>query len=147
MTSALDVDAGVLIQRVAERLEHMKILKPAFVGLVKSGAYAERPPEQTNFWYLRCASVLRQAYASETIGVQRLRRHYGGKKKHSRRPEHHRPAGGSTIRKAMQVLEKHGLLEKTKKGRRITAMGRKLLDAVARETSNGRGTKGIRAAE
>ena len=137
MVSALDVPPTELIAKVAGKLEGMKIEKPQFVGLVKSGSHAQRPPEQNNFWYLRCASLLRQAYSRDYIGVQKLRKHYGGKKKRGRRPEHTRSAGGSTIRKAMQALEKHGLLEKTKKGRKLTKQGRKLLDLTAKEAKHG----------
>lgn len=139
MVSALDAEAGMVIQKVAEKLRGMKIPKPSFVGLVKSGSHAERPPEQEDFWYIRCASILRQAYTRDRIGTQRLRRHYGGKKKHKIKPEHTHPAGGSTIRKALQALEKQGLLEKTKKGRRLTKAGRKLLDVSAKEAMHGRG--------
>lgn len=137
MVTALDVEAGTLIGKVAEKLEHMKISKPAFAGLVKSGSHAERPPEQENFWYLRCASILRQAYVHLRIGTQRLRRHYGGKKRHTVAPAHARPAGGSSIRKAFQALEKHGLMQKTPKGRILTPAGRKLLDGAAREVTHG----------
>ncbi len=136
MVSALDVEAGILISKVAEKLKGMKIEKPAFVGMVKTGSHAERPPEQEDFWYMRCASLLRKAYANDVIGTRRLRRQYGGRKSHSIAPEHKRPAGGSTIRKAMQTLEKHGLLEKTAKGRKLTGKGRKLLDNSAKEANH-----------
>lgn len=138
MVSALDIEAGTLIHRVAEKLKDMKLPKPAFVGLVKSGSHAERPPEQADFWYMRCASILRQAYARDGVGTRRLRRHYGGKRKHRVTPEHTQPSGGSTIRKAMQALEKQGLLEKTKNGRRLTKSGRQLLDSTGKEAGHGR---------
>jgi small subunit ribosomal protein S19e len=133
MVTALDVDANDLIGNVAVKLKEMKIKKPAFVGLVKTGPQAERPPEQEDFWYLRCASVLRQAYVKDNIGTNRLRSHYGGAKNRGVRPEKHVKAGGSTIRKAMQELEKAGLLKKEKVGRSLSPAGRKLLDASAKE--------------
>lgn len=134
MVTAYDVDANRLIEKAAEKLKDLKINKPAFVGLVKSGSHASRPPMQEDFWYRRCASILRQAYVNETVGINRLRRHYGGRKRRGVRPEHHAPAGGSTIRKAMQELEKAGLLTKQKRGRTISAKGRKLLDSAAKES-------------
>lgn len=133
MVTALDVDANALIGRVAEKLKTMKIGKPAFVGLVKTGSHSERPPEQPDFWHIRCASVLRQAYVRGTIGTNRLRTHYGGRKSRGVKPQAHRRAGGSTIRKAMQELEKAGLLKKEKVGRSLSPAGRKLLDAAASE--------------
>ncbi len=134
MVSALDVEANLLIEGVANKLKHMNIEKPAFVGIVKTGSHAERLPTQEDFWYVRCASILRQAYVNSEIGVNRLRRHYGGRRRRGVKPAHHKPAGGSTIRKAMQVLEKHGLLAKSANGRKITAKARALLDNVAKES-------------
>lgn len=135
MISALDVNPNKLIQEVAERLKAMKIEKPAFVGFVKSGCHAERPPEQPDFWYLRCASILRHAYGHDKIGTNALRRHYGGRKNIGVKPSHHRPAGGSIIRKALQTLEKHGLLIKVKGGRKLAPKGRALLDSAAKKVS------------
>jgi len=135
VTTVYDVDPNRLIAKVADRLKEAKIPKPAFVGLVKSGAHTSRPPEQEDFWYIRCASILRQAYISNKIGTGMLRKHYGGRKKRGTKPERHALAGGSTIRKAMQELEKAGFLAKEKKGRVLTAKGRKLLDNAAREVS------------
>ncbi len=141
MASAIDVDANKLNAKVAEKLMEMGIQQPAFVGIVKSGAHNQRPPEQENFFFVRCASIMRQAYLRNIIGVQKLRIHYGGKKNRGVRPNRHRRAGGSTIRKAFQALEKAGLMEKVekgpKKGRRLTAKGRKLLDSSAKEVKKG----------
>ncbi|MFN7991084.1 MAG: 30S ribosomal protein S19e [Candidatus Micrarchaeia archaeon] len=134
MVTAYDVEANKLIAKAAEKLKEMKIEKPAFVGLVKTGAHAQRPPTDGDFWYFRCASILRQAYVNDQVGINRLRRHYGGKKSRGVRPGKHSPAGGSTIRKAMQQLEKAGLLAKQKTGRVLTPKGRKFLDAVAKES-------------
>ncbi len=135
MVTAYDVEANRLIEKAAGKLREMKIHKPAFVGLVKSGAHASRPPQGDDFWYMRCASILRQAYISESVGTNRLRRHYGGRKRSGVKPEHHAPAGGSTIRKAMQELERVGLLAKLKAGRALTAKGRKFMDAAAKEAT------------
>ena len=136
MVTALDVEPNKLIEKTAGKLESMKIEKPAFVGIVKTGSHAERPPEQTNFWFIRCASILRQAYVRDKIGTGRLRTHYGGRKSRGVRPQKHAKAGGSTVRKAMQSLEKAGLLQKLDKGRKLTPKGRKLLDEAAKETSS-----------
>jgi small subunit ribosomal protein S19e len=133
MVTAYDADANSLIGKTAEKLKSMKLESPAFVGLVKTGSHNSRPPEQDDFWYFRCASILRQAYMRETIGTRRLARHYGGSKRRGVRPEHRAPSGGSTIRKAIQQLEGAGLLVKEKTGRKLSAKGRALLDGVAKE--------------
>lgn len=134
MVTVYDVEPSKLIEKAAGKLKGMRIAKPSFVGLVKSGAHAERPPRQDDFWYIRCASILRQAYVNERVGINRLRRHYGGRKRRGLRPERHAPAGGSTIRKAMQELEKAGLLIKQKNGRVLSPKGRQFLDGVAKES-------------
>lgn len=137
MVTTLDVNPNRLIKNVAEKLEKEGLEKPKFVGIVKTGCHAERPPEQANFWYMRLASLLRQAYVRGRIGVNRLKRHYGGRKGHRVKPSHFRPSGGSTVRKGMQVLEKAGYVAKSQdgKGRILTPKGRKLLDNAAKEVA------------
>jgi small subunit ribosomal protein S19e len=135
MVTANDVEANRLIGKAAEKLKDMALPAPVFVGLVKTGSHASRPPQSPDFWYFRCASILRQAYMNDKVGVNRLRRHYGGRKRSGVSPEHHRPSGGSTVRKALQALEKAGLLIKQKTGRTLSPKGRKLLDAAAKECS------------
>jgi small subunit ribosomal protein S19e len=134
MVTVFDVEPNKLIAKTAEKLKAMNIAKPAFVGLVKSGAHTERPPQHEGFWYVRCASILRQVYVNDRVGVSKLRRHYGGRKRRGVKPQKHAPAGGSTIRKALQELEKAGLLAKEKTGRVLTPKGRKLLDEAAKES-------------
>lgn len=135
MVTIFDVEPRRLIVEAAAKLEEMKIEAPSWVGMVKSGPHAERLPQEKNFFYIRAASILRQAYTHGPVGVSRLRTHYGGRKKRGVRPDKARRAGGSLIRKAMQSLEKAELLAKNKKkdkpGRVITAKGMKLLDAAA----------------
>lgn len=133
MVTAYDVEANKLIENAASKLKEMKIAKPDFVGIVKTGAHAKRPPASDDFWYIRCASILRQAYVNDIVGVQRLRKHYGGRKRRGVKPERHAPAGGSTIRRAMQELENAGLLIKEKAGRKLSPKGRAFLDGVAKE--------------
>lgn len=133
MVTVFDIEANKLIGNAASKLKEMKIAKPDFVGLVKTGAHAQRPPSSEDFWYVRCASILRQAYVNNVVGVQKLRKHYGGRKRRGVKPQKHAPAGGSTIRKAFQELERAGLLVKDKKGRMLTAKGRAFMDSVAKE--------------
>ena len=135
MVRVYDADANALIAKTAGKLKEMGIKKPDFVGLVKSGAHAERPPQDEDFWYVRCASLMRQAYVNSNVGVQKMRRHYGGKKNRGVKPGAHVPAGGSTIRKAFQALEEAGLMEKGSEGRKLTAKGMSLLDKTASELS------------
>ncbi|MCL5675205.1 MAG: 30S ribosomal protein S19e [Candidatus Marsarchaeota archaeon] len=133
MANVLEVDSSMLIQKAAEKLAEAKVSKPQYVDFVKSGAGKERTPQDQMFWYIRCASVLRQAYVNGPIGISRLRTRYGTRKKHSVRRHHHMRAGGSIIKDAFDGLEKLGYVKKTKKGRAITQAGRSFLDKVANE--------------
>jgi small subunit ribosomal protein S19e len=135
MVTVYDVTPNKLVAKAAAKLEGMGIPAPAWVGTVKSGSHAERMPQQKNFWYIRLASILRNAYVNNKIGVSSLRSHFGGKKVRGVRPEKKRKAGGAIIRKGMQALEKAGLLTKRKTGREISAAGKKLLDAAAKEAA------------
>jgi small subunit ribosomal protein S19e len=129
------VTPSKLIAKVAEKLKAMNIPKPSYIGTVKSGAHVERMPQQKDFWYIRLAAILRNAYVHGNVGVSRLRTHFGGRKKRGVKPERKRKAGGSIIRKGLQALEAAGLMVKKKKGREISAAGKKLLDSCAKEVS------------
>jgi len=143
MVKVYDVGADALIVETARRLREMGLKKPDFVGLVKSGSHNERPPEQEDFWWMRSASILRKIYINGNLGVNKLRREYGGKKKFGVRPSHFRSAGGKTNRVAMQELEKLGLIRKAEngRGRVITGAGEKLLDSAAFSVKKGKGAE------
>ena len=133
MKTVFDVSANKLIADAAEKLKGMPELKPPqWIGLVKSGAHKERAPQQPDFWYLRCASLLRQVYINGPVGVSIFRRHYGGAKGHTVQRSHKTKAGGNVIRKALQALEKGGFVEKKKEGRVVTGKGKSFLDRIAR---------------
>ena len=136
MVTVYDVTPNKLVEKVAGKLEAMGIPAPAYIGTVKSGPHCQRMPQQKNFWYIRMAAILRNSYVHNVVGVGKLRSHFGGKKARGVKPEEKRKAGGSTIRKGLQALEKAGLMTKKKKGREISAAGKKLLDAAAKEASS-----------
>ena len=136
MVTVYDVAPGKLVKKAAAKLKGMGIAAPKWIGSVKSGAHRTRLPSQADFWYLRLASLLRNAYVHGVVGVSSLRSHYGSRKTRGVKPEEKRKAGGSIIRKGLQALEAAGLMAKKKKGREITAAGKKLLDAAAKEVSS-----------
>ena len=137
MVTVYDVSSKALIEAVAKKLKDMGLEKPEFVDYVKSGAHRERPPEQEDFWWIRSASILRKAYIKGRVGVNRLRKEYANRKNRGVKPEHSKRAGGKIIRKALQELEKLGLLRKAEdgKGRVLTPKGRSLLDNTAKEVA------------
>ncbi|MEW5955342.1 MAG: 30S ribosomal protein S19e [Candidatus Micrarchaeota archaeon] len=137
--AALDVPATALVNAVADELKkNTEVKPPAWYGLVKAGPHVERVSEQKDAWFVRCASLLRTAYKSEKpVGVRRLRNKYGGRQEHVVSRAHHVKSGGKAIRLALQQLEKAGLMEKQKVGRRISRAGRALLDKAAARLEKG----------
>ncbi len=135
MVTVKDVPADLLIRELAELLKTMPQIKPPpWATFVKTGANKERPPMQSDWWYVRAASILRKIYLHGPVGVERLRTAYGYRAKigSEMRREHTRKAGGAIIRKILQQLEEAGLVMKVpKKGRALTPQGRSLLDKVA----------------
>lgn len=135
MATVRDVPANKLIPAVAEELKKVEAVKPHPASIfVKSGVNAQRPPDQMDFWYLRSAAILRKIYLTGPVGTQRLRTVYGGKKRGTHKPAHHRKAGGKFIRTMLQQLEKAGFVAKREKaphGRAITAKGQKFVDKAA----------------
>jgi len=131
-----DVPASKLIEKLAIYLkENVDAINPqAWTNVVKTGSHVQKQPQNPDWWYTRCASLLRKIYVHGPIGIEKLRADYGGRKDFGIKPEHVVKASGSVVRKAMQQLETAGLIETLKpKGRRVTREGRKLLQEIAEE--------------
>ena len=139
MANVYEVESDELVKKAAEKLKEQNIAKPAYIDYVKSGAGRDRPPSEESFWYMRCASILRQAYINGPIGIAKLRVRYGNRKRHMVTHPHHKRAGGSLIKDAFDTLEKAGYVEKTKTGRIITGKGKSFLDKIAGELIKGKG--------
>ncbi len=129
---AWEVTADKLVKAVAEELKGKGLVQsPEWVGKVKTGMSKERLPEQSDFWFVRCASLLR-TLSLRQVGVRRLRHKYGGKREHRVSRPHHFAGSGKIIRVALQQLEKAGFVAKVeKKGRVLTPRGQSFLDKVA----------------
>ncbi|MEM3712022.1 MAG: 30S ribosomal protein S19e [Thermoproteota archaeon] len=136
------VPADRLIERLAEYLrENVKEVSiPEWALFVKTGPHRQRPPDRLDWWYVRAASILRKLYVKGPIGVSRLRKVYGGRKKYPMRRAHKVKAGGAIIRKILQQLEAAGLVAKTNKGRWLTPKGVSLLDKISFEIASGKGS-------
>ncbi len=126
--------------KLAEALKKIPEFKhPEWVKYVKSSPSKERPVEDTDFWYKRAASILRQIYRNKTIGVNRLRTKYGSKQNRGFKPERFKRAGGKIIRTILQQSDRAGFTEIGKKikgvgeiksGRKLTEKGRKFLESI-----------------
>ncbi|MCC7553698.1 MAG: 30S ribosomal protein S19e [Methanobacteriaceae archaeon] len=134
MTTVYDVPAEILINQTAAELENNdKINPPEWSVFVKTGVHKERKPENSSWWYVRCASILRRVYIDGPVGVISLRTFYGGKKDRGVTPEVFRKGSGAIVRGALHQLEDAGFVEKVEGGRIITPSGRSFLDKNSSE--------------
>lgn len=134
MAKAYDVPAEDLIEKLTEQIKkEKKIQPPDWVVFVKTGVHAERIPQNKEWWYTRCASLIRKVYIHGPIGVSELRSEYGGRKQIGYNLAHHRNAGGAIIRKALQQLQQAGYIVNKRKGRSISEEGMKKVDRIATE--------------
>jgi len=131
-----DVPASALIERLARYLKEEvdATVPPPWATMVKTGSHTQRPPENPDWWFTRCASLLRKIYMKGPVGIERLRSEYGGRIDRGVRPEHAKKGGGAIIRKALQQLQAAGLVEPLRnRGRVVTSEGRRLLDKLSTE--------------
>jgi small subunit ribosomal protein S19e len=134
MAKAYDVPAEDLIEKLTEQIKkEKKIQPPDWAVFVKTGVHAERIPQNKDWWYTRCASLIRKVYVHGPIGVSELRSEYGGRKQIGYNLSHHRDAGGAIIRKALQQLQQAGYIVNKRRGRSISEEGMKKVDRVATE--------------
>jgi small subunit ribosomal protein S19e len=133
-----DAPASKLVEKLGNYLKENvdEITPPTWASIVKTGVHVQRPPQNPDWWYVRCASLLRKIYVHGPVGVERLRAEYGGRKDYGVRPEHVAKASGAIIRKGLQQLEAASLVETFKtSGRRVTKKGRKLLEELSEEVA------------
>jgi len=140
--SILEVNPQKLVEEVAKDLKPLlQDKKPEWVDYVKTGVHKERPPLDPDWYYYRAASILKNVYKFGPIGVEKLRRKYGGRKNRGYKPEHTYKAGGKIIRVILQQLEELGLVTKsqkgTHKGRVATPKGISLLTKAANRIKKG----------
>ena len=136
MPTPYDVPSSILIERLARYLRENvdEVIPPPWSSFVKTSSHAETLPQDPDWWFTRCASLLRKIYVKGPVGISRLRSEYGGRMNRGARPEHVRKGGGAIIRKALQQLEAAGLVETLRnRGRVVTKGGRRLLDRLATE--------------
>ena len=129
MVSAKEVSAQKLIDSMVPDLKKIPDIKiPEWAYFVKTGTHAQRKPENPDWWYVRCSSILRRLYVEGNLGVGTMRSWYGGAKNRGSRPERHTKASGHILRTCLQQLEKAGYVKKEKVGRLLTSEGRSFID-------------------
>jgi small subunit ribosomal protein S19e len=133
MTHPNDVPPSVLLPQLATELRNRQaVVPPPWATFVKTGVHKQRAPVQTDWWYLRSASVLRKIYLQGYVGIARLSAEYGGKRDRGSAPYHAHSGSRAILREIVHQLEKAGLVQPYKtRGRRLSAEGEKLLSAVS----------------
>ncbi|MGA8904521.1 MAG: 30S ribosomal protein S19e [Candidatus Bathyarchaeia archaeon] len=140
MPTPLDISSDTLIDNLSKFLKENvgEVAPPAWALTAKTGSHRERPPANPDWWYNRCASLLRKLYLHGPVGIARLRVEYGGRLRHGTHIEHSRVAGGSAIREPLQQLQKAGFIAvEAKKGRKLTPEGVALLNRVTADVLKG----------
>ncbi len=121
-------------QNLAEALKKIPDMKaPEWSEYVKTGVAKKRVPMDSDFWYKRAASILRQLYIHGVVGVGKLKTRYGSRKNRGAKPARFKEASGKIIRTILQQAEKAKLVEKLSSlqfGRRLTQTGRDFLDSI-----------------
>ncbi|MBE0521140.1 MAG: 30S ribosomal protein S19e [Candidatus Methanoperedenaceae archaeon] len=134
MTTVYDVPAETLVNNAAQKLkDNQKVTPPEWALFSKTGAHKEVPPENPDWWFVRCASILRRIYIDGPVGVSRLRSFYGGRHRNGVKGIHFAKGSGSVIREALQQLEKAGFVDSNKTGRKISSSGQAFLDNASNE--------------
>ena len=134
MAKVYDVPADIFVNRLSEILKNEDITVPEWASFVKTGTHAEKPPQNPDWWHIRCASILRKIYFHGPASVNELRSMYGGGRPVGYGAAHHKYAGGAIIRNAIHGLEKLGyVVNVEKKGRMLTKQGTQKLDRLATE--------------
>jgi len=128
------VQPDKLIEAIAEKLrDFSEITAPEGSEFWKTAFFKELAPlDSENFWYIRCASLLRKVKKLGPIGVNKLRKLYGGRNRKGSGLNHSAKGSGKIIRVALQQLGKANLIENLEKqGRVVTSEGTSLLERIA----------------
>lgn len=128
------VEPEKLIITIAEKLKEFPEIKPPEGSQFWKTAFFKElaPIDNENFWFIRCASLLRKVKKFGPIGVNKLRKHYGGKNRKGPGLHHSAKGSGKIIRVALQQLEDANLIVKQEKdGRVVSPEGTSLLERTA----------------
>jgi small subunit ribosomal protein S19e len=134
--SVFVVQPEKLIETLSNKLkDYPEISPPKGSEFWKTAFFKElAPSDSENFWYIRCAAILRKVKKFGPIGVNKLRKYFGGKNRKGKGLHHSAKASGKIIRVALQQLGDANLLElKDKQGRVLSSEGISLIERTAYE--------------
>jgi Ribosomal protein S19E (S16A) len=135
MITIHDVEPGKFNKKLAEELSTIEEFAiPEWANCVKTSVSRSRPPAESDWWYKRTASILRQIYLKGVVGVSKLKKVYGGKKDRGSRTKELRKGSGKIIRVILQQAEKAGFVKKSegkRKGRELTKKGLEFMNKIS----------------
>ena len=139
MTTYHDVPADLLLADLAQRLsDHEVINVPEWADFVKTGTHREKPPEQSDWWYIRCAAVLRKVAMKGPIGTNHMSQLFGGPKDRGVKPNRAVAGSRKVARTVLQQLaaaeyisDSFNTAGTVTLGKVITPTGQSLLDECA----------------
>uniref|UniRef100_A0A1I8GDP5 Small ribosomal subunit protein eS19 n=2 Tax=Macrostomum lignano TaxID=282301 RepID=A0A1I8GDP5_9PLAT len=109
-----------------------KLAVPEWADVVKLSAANELAPADSDWFFVRSASLLRHLYVRAPVGVGALTKVYGKVRRRGHRPNHSSRCYRGPLRKSLQGLESMGLVAKDEAGgRQLTSQGRRDLDRIA----------------
>ena len=131
-----DVAANKWVRAMAAHLKQEgKLFVPSCTELVKTGYGRERAPQNPDWYYYRCAAVLRRIYVRPGTGYGGLSKAFGKKQNNGSAPEHTAKACRGLLHWCCRSLEGLKLVAKGKfSGRVLTKDGRKRVDTIAFNT-------------
>lgn len=104
------------------------------MDIIKTAKFKELSPDDPDWFYVRCSSILRHLYHRSPVGVGSLTKMYGGRKRNGVHPSHFCRSSSGNARKALQALEAVKLIEQHPDGgRRLTSQGQRDLDRIANQ--------------
>lgn len=111
-----------------------KLKVPEQMDIIKTAKFKELSPNDPDWFYVRCASILRHLYHRNPAGVGSITKIYGGRKRNGVHPSHFCRSADGNARKALQALEHARLVEKHPDGgRKLTSTGQRDLDRIANQ--------------
>ena len=139
MTTLHDVPADLLIEDLAQRLaDNDSINAPEWADFAKTGTHREKPPEQADWWYIRCGAVLRKVAIKGPIGTNHMSQLFGGPKDRGVKPNRAVAGSRKVARTILQQLASAGYITDSFNtagtvtlGKVITPTGQSLLDESA----------------
>ncbi|XP_017040071.1 40S ribosomal protein S19b [Drosophila ficusphila] len=132
-----DVDQHVLVKALASFLKISgKVVMPEQADYIKTATFKETGPTESDWFFKRCASIMRHLYLRSPSGVSAFTKIYGGRKRNGTRPSKYCRSSNGCIRKALQALETARLVEKHPDGgRKLSPLGQRDIDRVANRIS------------